>query len=198
MNKTVFILAAALMASQSFAQDGIRLGVPGYAGTGCPAGSASAILSPDAQELSILFSEYVAQAGGATRKQIDRKNCAIAVPVHVPQGYSVSVLQIDYRGYNALPLGAKSTATAEYFFAGTRGPLFRRDFVGPLDSDYTFTNRLIASAIVWSPCGAQVILRANTAMTVQTNRLNQDAMATVDSADVSASLIYKLSWRRCF
>lgn len=202
MKKSVLLLAAAIstvvMSSQVFAQDGVRLGTPGYAGTGCPAGSASAVLSPDAKELSILFSNFVAEAGGITGKQIDRKNCSIAVPVFVPQGFSVSVLSIDYRGFNALPAGGSSTMQAEYFFAGQRGPIFRKSFVGPVNDDYTFTNNLIASALVWSACGAQVTLRANTSASVITNRSMEDAMVTVDSADVSATMLYHLQWRRCF
>jgi len=27
------------------------------------------------------------------------KSCNVAIPVHVPQGFSVSVLQVDYRGF---------------------------------------------------------------------------------------------------
>jgi hypothetical protein len=52
-------------------------------------------------------------------------------------------------------------------------------------------------AIVWSGCGANTILRANTTMLVQSNSRRQQAMATVDSADVQAGLIYHLQWRRC-
>lgn len=195
--KKIILVAATMIASQSFAQSGVYLGNPGYAGTGCAQGTASAILSPDNQQLSILFSDYVAQAGGMTGKSMDRKNCSIAIPVFVPQGYSVSVLNIDYRGYNSLPQGGASTMTAEYFFAGARGPIFQKRFMGPLNSDYTFSNKLIATAVVWSACGAQVTLRANTSAVVQTNYRREDAMATVDSADVSATMVYQLQWRRC-
>ena len=196
--KKVILMVAAMVTAQAFAQDGIRLGLPGYAGTGCPAGSASATLSPDAKELSILFDSYVVEAGGTTRKAFDRKNCTVAIPVHLPQGFSLSILAIDYRGYNNLPAGASSEFTAEYFFAGSQGPSYRKAFYGPLDDDYTFSNNLLASAIVWSPCGADVNLRSNSAIRVTTNNQRQQAMATVDSADISAALIYKLQWRRCF
>lgn len=197
MKKLILVCAAAIGASQAFAVDGVYLGTPGYAGTGCRRGTASAVLSPDAQELSILFSDYVALAGRSAGRNLDRKNCSIAVPVHVPQGYSVSVLKIDYRGFNALPAGGRSTMNAEYFFAGSRGPTFSRSFYGPLNDDYLFSNGLLVSALVWSPCGAQATLRANTSIVAQSNSRGDEAMATVDSADVSAALIYRLAWRRC-
>src|SRR5689334_8347785 len=98
--------------------DDIALGTPGYGGTGCPDGSASVTLSPDAKSLSILFDSFVVDAGGATNKAFDRKVCNVAIPVHVPQGLSVSILAIDYRGHNEIPVGAKSTFGVEYFFAG--------------------------------------------------------------------------------
>ena len=50
--------------------DGIRLGNPEYGGSGCPGGSASVALSPDQSAISILFDQYVVEAGGA--KAFDR------------------------------------------------------------------------------------------------------------------------------
>jgi hypothetical protein len=196
MKKFLLSLAIVLVALPSFADD-IRLGNPSYGGTGCPGGSASAVLSPDQKSLSILFDSYVVEAGGNTGRQTDRKACNIAVPVHVPQGLSLSIIQVDYRGFNSLPYGAYSQFNVEYFFAGARGPRYSRTFNGALTSNYLLTNVLAASAIVWSPCGADVILRSNSNMLVRTNTQNQQSMATVDSADITAGLVYLLQWRRC-
>src|SRR5687767_2321492 len=81
----------------------IRLGTPAIGGSGCPQGTASAVLSPDGKTLSVLFDQFQVEAGRTTGKQIDRKTCDMGIPVHVPQGFAVSVLQVDYRGFNALP-----------------------------------------------------------------------------------------------
>lgn len=191
---------AALLIGSSFAgtafADDIALGEPGYGGTGCPDGSASVTLSPDAKSLSILFDEYYVEAGGATNKSLDRKSCNIAIPVHVPQGLSVSILTIDYRGFNSLPSGARSVFNVEYFFAGQRGPRFSKTFRGELDQDYLITNKLQATALVWSACGADVNLRTNSSIRVQT-RQNKEALATVDSEDINAAIKYQLQWKRC-
>ncbi len=176
--------------------DDISLGIPGYGGTGCPGGSVSATLSPDAKSLSLLFDSYAVEAGGTTGKSFDRKSCNVAIPVHVPQGLSISILAIDYRGYNNIPSGANSQFSVEYFFAGARGPTFARRFNGPVDADYLIHNDLTASAIVWSACGADVNLRTNSSIRV-TTRANRQALATVDSEDVSAAIIYQLQWRQC-
>jgi hypothetical protein len=200
MKKTLLVsFAFLLLATQLMAslQDDIRLGEPEYGGTGCPAGSAGVALSPDAKAISILFDEFVVEAGGDTGRSLERKTCNIAVPVHVPQGISVSVFKIDYRGFNSLPYGAYSRFRVEYFFAGTQGPTYERQFNGRLEADYLLTNSLEATAVVWSECGKSVILRANTAMLVRTNSSQQQSYSSVDSADITAGLVFNIAWKRC-
>ncbi len=194
-------LATAVVAIMSIASaahaDGIRLGIPAYGGNGCPAGSASATLSDDASQLSILFDSFSAEAGGSSGRSLDRKACNLAIPVHVPQGFSVSLIRADYRGFNAIPAGGRSTFNVEYFFAGQQGPRYSKTFMGPQQSDYTISNALIAQAVVWSPCGQDVILRTNANVMAMTNSRFEQIMTTVDSADFSSGIIYQLQWRQC-
>jgi len=195
--KTGILLASALMLTASaFAAGDISLGEPGYGGTGCPDGTVSVTLSPDQKSLSLLFDQYQVAVGGETGKSFDRKSCNIAIPVHVPQGLSVSILKIDFRGFNHLPQSATSQFNVEYFFAGTRGPAFQRKFHGTLDEDYLINNELTAKAVVWSGCGADVNLRTNSSMKVQTVA-NKEAIASIDSEDVNAAIVYQLQWRAC-
>lgn len=194
-SKMLLTLVGVMSVISLKAQAQVSLGQPAYGGTGCPAGSASVTLSPDNTALSILFDSYVAEAGNGRR--VDRKSCNISVPVHVPQGYSVSVFQVDYRGFNSVPRGGQARFDAEYFWAGARGPRISRTFVGPYNDVYTVSDGLIASAMVWSPCGASVNLRVNTSMMAQTNARQEQTLATVDSADITSGVIYHLQWRRC-
>jgi hypothetical protein len=197
--RTMLFLFSSLVTLSLYAsvEDDIYLGTPDYGGTGCPAGSAGVVLSPDAKSLSILFDSFSAEAGGSTGKTFNRKTCNIAVPVHIPQGYSVSIFQVDYRGFNSLPYGAYSRFNVEYFFAGSNGPAYEKRFDGPLEDTYLINNTLTASAVTWSECGQSVNLRANTGMYVKTNSARQQALATVDSADVRAGLDFNLQWKRC-
>lgn len=195
MRTTALLLSAMMLSAPVFADD-ISLGEPGYGGTGCPAGTVSVTLSPDAKSLSLLFDEYQLAVGGETGKSFDRKSCNIAIPVHVPQGLSVSVLKIDFRGFNYLPRSASSQFNVEYFFAGTKGPSFQRKFRGPLDEDYLINNEITAEAFVWSACGADVNLRTNSSLRLS-SLYNQEAMASVDSEDVNAAIVYQLQWKKC-
>jgi len=186
-------LSLSIFAGQNALAEGIELGNPGYGGNGCPAGSASVTLSPDKSALTILFDEFLVQAD--RYKKIDRKSCNIAIPVHVPQGFSISVIRADYRGFVSLPRRAQARFSAEYFFAGQTGPKYQKTFTGPFDSDYLVGNDLGIQALVWSPCGADVNLRVNSSMMVRT--LTDDAIATVDTADFKAGIVYQIRWKSC-
>jgi hypothetical protein len=198
MKKLVLVfLACCLIWAEAEAQlgPGLKLGNPAYGGTGCPAGSASVTISPSEDAISILFDSYIAEAGG--RKRVDRKSCNLAIPVQVPQGYSVSVFQVDYRGFNSIPRGARNQFDVEYFFAGSRGPMIRRTFMGPQDDSFSIGDTLIASAIVWSGCGESVNLRINSSMMAMSNTRGEQTLGMVDSADISNGIVYHLQWRRC-
>lgn len=185
-----------MLASQASAQ-GLQLGEPAYGGTGCPAGTASVSVSPSNDAVSILFDQYVAEAGRTTARRIDRKSCNITIPVFVPSGYSVAIFQVDYRGYNAIPAGGQSRFDAEYFWAGSRGPRISRIFNGPTNDIFSVRDDLVATTLVWSPCGASVNLRINSSMMAQANSRMDQTLAMVDSADISSGLVYHLQWRRC-
>lgn len=194
---TTALLAATTTAALAQDLNDISLGQPGYAGSGCPAGSVSATLSPDKKSLSILFDEFILEAGPSTRKRMDRKNCNVAIPVHVPNGFSVSVLAVDYRGYNYLPSGAQSAFRTEYFFAGQRGPRYQKTFRGALDDDYILSNTLHVVGNVWSECGEDVNLRISSSMRLMNRNRYDDAMSTVDSVDLNSGIVYKLQYKPC-
>lgn len=178
---------------------GIRLGEPAYGGPGCPAGTASVTLSPNEDAISILFDQFVVEAGGVTGKRVDRKSCNLSIPVQIPQGYSVAVIQTDYRGFNLVPgNGGMNRLDTEYFWAGIRGPRFSKAFRGPQADNYTESNGIIAETLVWTPCGASITMRVNSSIMTQSNQRMEQAMMTVDSADISSGLLYHLQWRQCW
>jgi GTPase involved in cell partitioning and DNA repair len=157
-----------------------------YGGNGCPGGSANVSVSPDGQELTILFDKFMAQGNNAAER---RKSCNMSIPIKVPQGFQISFYDADYRGYVAP--NTTGTLRAEYFFAGQRGPVFSRKLRG--ETDYNITHKLATVADVWSRCGDSVNMRVNAAMTA-----SGQGMATVDSFDLAhRGLVYHMKYRKC-
>jgi hypothetical protein len=158
----------------------------GYGGSGCPANSASVTVSPDGQELSILFDKFIAVGNNPSES---RKSCNLSIPIKVPEGFQVSLYDADYRGYVAPSTSAN--LRAEYFFAGARGPVFSRRFNG--ETNYNVRDKLATVADVWSACGASTNMRVNAAMSAR-----GQGMATVDSFDLThRGLVYHIQYRAC-
>ncbi|MBH8556348.1 DUF4360 domain-containing protein [Nostocaceae cyanobacterium CENA357] len=184
-----FFAAAALMTafvSPAFAEPKVEIIGAGYGGSGCPGGTASVNVSPDGQELSILFDKFIALANNPRES---RKSCNLTIPIKVPQGFQISLYDADYRGYVAPQ--TIGNLRAEYFFAGQRGPIFSRQFDG--ETNYNVRDSLATVADVWSRCGDSLNMRVNAAMAAR-----GQGMATVDSFDLAhRGLVYHLKYRTC-
>lgn len=193
MRAWLLALSIVAISLPAHAQSGLSLGKPSYGGTGCPAGTASVVLSRDKKSLSLRFDRYEVEAGGA--RTFDRKSCNLAIPLRVPSGLSVAVVAAEYRGFNRLPAGAEAQFRAEYFFAGGRGPVKSRAFNGPLQGRFSFGDQVTARSAVWSACGADVILRTNTSLRVSTT--GRRASSSVRSQEIKTAIVYRLQWRKC-
>lgn len=187
-----------LLASVSYGQDlnDVYLGQPVVRGSGCPRGTVSATLSPDKKTLSILFDRW--QAITSPQQLFVRKSCNVAIPVHVPSGFSVSLFKYDYRGYAYVPQGGRGNFRVEYFFAGSQGPVVSRNFNPTFDRDFIATDNVLGVAASFSRCGEDVILRSNASLRATKRRANaEDVIMMIDSQDVQQRLLYQLQWRRC-
>lgn len=186
--------SAAVRASNPPPIEGIELGLPITGGSGCPAGTVSAALSPDYSKLSILYDAYVAQTTGD--QSLVRRSCNVAVPMYIPPGLSVSVFRTDYRGYAFIPENGRGNFRAEYFFAGYRGPTVTRSFSEDFNEDFLLRDE--APLEVWSRCGDETIARINSSITAQRpTRSREQAIVAIDSMDISAEMEFYLRWRTC-
>jgi hypothetical protein len=171
---------------------------PSYGGSGCPDGSARAVVSPDRQSFTMIFDQYLVSASGSG--SIDRKNCQILVNFDFPQGWSYSIIRLDYRGFFAMDQGTTGFQQSLYYFQGIpqQGRL-RTYFTGPSSGDYTISDILEVGEMVWSPCGARRGLNINSSLFTQVKPgyANSSSMITNDSIDGSVKTVYILQWRRC-
>lgn len=197
-----FILSLVSLSSISVGEIGpdpreVKINGISYAGSGCPAGSVSQLLSDDAKAFTLLFDSYVAEAGPGMPLSMSRKNCQIAVDLRFPQGWSYSIFTVDYRGYAKLDPGTTGQQVSSYYFAGqTKTGNLRTNFYGPTERDYQIRDTLGLDALIWSPCGANRALNMNTQVRVTASG-RQRALLTIDSLDGELKHIYGIKWKRC-
>ncbi len=154
---------------------------PAIAGSGCPAGSTDYAITPDGQTLTILFDAYSADPGN--------KTCNIAVPVHVPNGYQVSLMTADYRGF----IEGSAELRRSYFFAGQTGPSLKTDFSSSGGKEYTERDNLLTMSESFARCGQDVSLRINSRIRTKTN----SSSISVDSLDLNNGMIFHLKYNKC-
>jgi hypothetical protein len=169
-----------------------------HAGTGCPIGSVASDISEDAKAFTLLFDNYLVEAGPGIPRGESRKFCQLTVNLHVPQGWSYTLFDVTYAGFANLDSGTSGTEKSTYYFEGnpSGGVTLASTIRGQFNSDYHIQDRLGIDALVWSPCGINRALNIKSAIQVDA-RPGQRALMTIDSIDGELRHIYGIAWRRC-
>ncbi|TXH77372.1 MAG: DUF4360 domain-containing protein [Thiothrix sp.] len=187
MNKLTMLASAlltALLSQTSIAApnpNSVFFQDPAIAGSGCPAGTTDYAITPDGQTLTILFDAYSADPGNLT--------CNIAVPVHVPNGFQVSLMTADYRGF----VQGQAELKRSYFFAGDTGPALSTPLSSSSGKEYTQRDNLLTMSETLARCGQDVNLRINSRI----RTLNNNSSISVDSLDLNNGMIFHLQYRQC-
>lgn len=227
--KILLIVALILLASPAFAQredmgdfdlgrilqppnqrsvdaQGVRMGRISVEGSGCRSGQVRSSLSNNRRTLSLLFDNYIVEAGGGLNRKQQKRQCSVTVPFHVPPGYQVSVVQVDYRGYHFVPANAKAVIESTIHLISMSGerrsgfhfPGIRRKrvFNGRSEGNFLLSSQVHRN-LQWSPCGEDFIMILGSELKAETNRRMRQTYAAIDSLDTQASVSYHLNWRRC-
>ncbi|MGY4974185.1 DUF4360 domain-containing protein [Streptomyces nigrescens] len=169
-------------------------------GSGCRPGSAAVAIAPDNTAFTVTYSEYLAQAGSGSKPTDSRKNCQIALNVHVPQGFTYAIARADYRGYASLAPGAKGLETAGYYFQGQQQTARKsHSFTGPYDSNWQTSDETDIDALVYAPCGEERYFNINTEMRVDAKSADPKTTSymAMDSTDGSINTLYHFAWKEC-
>jgi hypothetical protein len=169
-----------------------------YAGSGCPYGTVANSTDPSKEVLTLLFSDYIASIGPGTKVSDRRKNCAVSLDIHYPQGYQFAIFTADYRGYADLDYGVTGEQQSTYYFAGHQQQFkAKTTWKGEFREDYLITDKYAVESVVWSPCGANYPLNINTELRLTQQKSYQTGLITNDSQDFKVHQIYHLQWRKC-
>ncbi len=170
-------------------------------GSGCPAGTTAVAAAPDNTAFTVTYSDYLAQVGVGAAPTDFRKNCQLAVQVHVPSGFTYAIAQADYRGYGYLEDGATGLQRASYYFQATSQTSYQTHlFDGPLNDNWQATDATDVASLVFAPCGEARTLNINTELRVYAGTSDKSATTsfmTMDSTDASVSTVYHLAWQKC-
>ena len=169
-------------------------------GSGCPWGTAAVTVSPDSKAFTVTYSQFIAQAGAGTKATDFRKNCQLALNVHVPQGYTYAIAGADYRGYAHLESGASGSESANYYFQGEpQSTRIRHNFSGPTSADWERTDTVGISSLAFLPCGERRYLNVNTELRVDRgwSSPKTTSFMTMDSTDGRIDTVYHVAWKKC-
>lgn len=167
---------------------------------GCPEGSYSVVNAPDGSALSILFDGFSIAAGPRADGVVLRKVCNIQVPLQLPDGYSLGVYRVDYRGFAHLD----PTQTAELNVAyalglQSNGRRFQRGIRGAHDGDFAFTENIGAGLMRRVGCGDAAVLNVAATLELQAGRQPSGALVALDSVDGApkGGLVYRFNLKKC-
>jgi hypothetical protein len=166
--------------------------------SGCPAGSVAQNIAPDNQAFTLLFDSFVVEVGPGVAASEGSKDCRIDTTLKAPEGKSVAVVSLDYRGFVSLEAGVSAKLTVNFDSPedenknknsrnrdeDEEGPqlvtALAKRFVGPLSQDYHLATRIPAKEVNWSTCDGTGHLRIH--VTLAVHGAGQGLM-TLDSLD---------------
>lgn len=166
---------------------------PARAQEGCPAGSYSVVEAPDSSALTVLFDQFIVNAADS------RRHCSLTIPLHLPEGFSLGVYRVDYRGFAHLAARQEADLTVVHFLGSDRkGHVFHRKVKGTKNEDFIFTENIGAGLMKRVGCGEAAVLNLAVDLSIEGGQGNE-ALAALDSADGAAKggVIYYLDLKKC-
>ncbi|MGZ3690844.1 MAG: DUF4360 domain-containing protein [Pseudobdellovibrio sp.] len=205
MIKSILTIGAVLLAtSQVLAQTvtvrGVRL-----SGSGCDSATASAIVTPDGQTVSVLFDNYSAQIGvGSTNPGLTtiQKDCHVLIDVDVPFGQQYAIIETDYNGFAALPASAYGFHRFTQIIPNQMPPSMREaQLKGPVASNYSVVVQQKPGRSPYSTCNKPqqtIDLLSQLSVSYLPGSTDRSmAMINLDSVDTGMQSRFKLTWRTC-
>jgi hypothetical protein len=154
--------------------------------------NADYVLAPDHSALSILFNDLTVEGSGQAAVE-----CSIDVPLDLPDGVSLGVYRVDYRGFASLKKKEVATLQVSYELGPKgNGRHFKRSVRGAMDDDFAFTENIGAGLMKRIGCGDDAHLRGTVALSLEGGG---ESLATLDSGDGASrrGLVYKFNLKTC-
>ena len=194
-----FAALAFLTGSDAFARPSVYALSAHAVDEGCAAGSFSVVTSPDGSAISVLFDNFAVK-GTEANGGFARTTCAVEIPLHLPEGYSLGVYRVDYRGFAHLDDKQRAQMNVDYgLMRHNHSRRFRRDIKGAYDGDFTFNERLGAGLMKRAGCGDDAVLNFSASLILESRVGPGQATMSLDSIDGApqGGLIFGLDLKKC-
>ena len=191
-----FIALMLLLGTDASAKRDHRLNVSPNA---CQGGSYSTVNVFDGGSLSILFDNFSITAPAGADRGVERRFCSLQVSLNLPQGYSLGVYEVDYRGFARLSQKQQAELNVDYTVGRkNKGRGFRRRIRGAYEGEFVFSEPLAPGILKRVGCGDAAVLNI-AAMLELKSKSPEEAMVVLDSIDGAspAGLIYHFDLKKC-
>lgn len=200
---SLLTLLFATGAEAGFPPGAVTLESVTFAGSGCPAGSVSAVLAPDGSAITVMYDAFEAKIGGATSTA--QKKCDVVIKMRKPQLYSFALEAADFRGFVGLQYGARATQqvkieTGSGKLAKLNLNLASHQWQGPIMKDYMLTAVKPVEGMKYLSClqpNKKAELKVKSTITLENFGSGAEGQIAVDSVDGRLVQKYNLKWMNC-
>jgi hypothetical protein len=165
---------------------------------GCGDISYSVVFSPDGNTLSVLFDNFAVTGG--TGVGVASTACDLQIPLPLPEGFSMGVYKVDYRGFARLQSGQTAELKVDYGF-GASGwfKSMRRALTGPVEDDYIFSETIGGGLMARAGCGPKAILNLRAALAIRATPTPAETTISLDSLDGApvGGVTFHLDRKKC-
>ena len=224
--KTSLILGSLLFFSLQAQAQIVFKGVEAY-GTGCPAGTVGTSITPDGTALSVIFDEFRVEVpehtppthtgpfprAPRTRPTRAMRDCQLRFTVDLPFGHKVEALEVTVQARGATILDPEIFATFTSILVGYTGlaqqrrnptPIIQKSWSpNPAGVQDEWVSMPTAQIGINSGCasarGRSVTfdLKNHLSAEIITGNLSRQGIVSVDSADASGMLRFRVLTSRC-
>lgn len=189
-------VSVTLSSSPASAVDMPPVLITGYAvnGTGCPATTVAAAISPDQEAITVIYSQYMAEI--TTLSSTKTRNCVLTLNLDMPAGFTAAIVGIDHYGFKIMAPTTNATLYTEYRWSGLVGgtvPGQSYSITIPGGTDNWARHDTVTA--MWLPCDQDPNFVVSTRLAIPTGQVGD--MITMDSQDADFSTIFHLDWRSC-
>lgn len=182
-------------------------GDPNFYGTGCNNDTATFLVSPDGEEISISYDEMVVEAGEGTNRTKHVKNCRAIIPVTAPQGMQLIIATGDFRGAATIPqdvgaFGRLSTKMSlQDYKRINSGSITNRNFLKGFDDSFEENRDDVTKPgwILTTGCGGSMNLIIDQEITVYTGNHKEYSTVALDTMDAGSvgGKVLKVTKKKC-